>query len=93
METKGIKETSEVLMLARDGLKKVRQAKENDGKLSARDALLAWDLIEEAEAAVTGMAEIPAELHDVDKAEAQALAALAVEVAFEAIAMARALAA
>lgn len=78
----GIQQTMDVVALV-DKLADIAIASKADGKVDWRDAPLAISLIGPLRVALDGAGEIPAEIADLDAAEAQAALSKAVAVLFK----------
>lgn len=74
-EKLGIQETKDVLALVLDAANIVGEAKKNDGKIDITDAALLIKLVPELAPAFAGITAVPAELGDLDEAEATELVA------------------
>jgi hypothetical protein len=78
----GIKESVELLVLFRDGVK-VLKASMTDGKIDWKDIPKVWALKDKATAAVQGLKNVAVEAKDYDTAEVTVLLGLVAEVAAE----------
>ncbi len=81
--TVGIKETTELLVFARDALHALKSALK-DGRIGLGDLPLVWDLRDKATAAFTGLQGLAAEAADYDSGELKVVLGLVAEVGVEA---------